>query len=202
MTQDKKKHIAYAELINHCWEDAAYLEKFRKDPAAVLAEAGIETVPGARYHVLEQTAEHVYVILPAEATKEQEEAIAAQLKQRFQAQNGAPFEGKLEVVRNTKEDIYLPFTPAPKAQELSDEMVDQAAGGTNEHSKEFFFTVVDVVVLQNINVEAATVVYDMPVQVIGPSYPAVISAYSPDPVYITDPSKLPPAYVSAICQVM
>ena len=53
MDQFKKNHIAYAELLNRCWEDPSYLEKFRKDPAAALEEFGIPTVPGARYHIVE-----------------------------------------------------------------------------------------------------------------------------------------------------
>ena len=52
MDQAKKNEIAYAELLNRCWEDAGYLEKFMADPAAALEEFGIPTVPGATYHVV------------------------------------------------------------------------------------------------------------------------------------------------------
>lgn len=52
MDQMKNNQIAYAELLNRCWEDPSYLAKFREDPAACLSDFGIETVPGARYHVV------------------------------------------------------------------------------------------------------------------------------------------------------
>ena len=52
MDQGKDYNIAYAELINRCWEDPAYLAKFKEDPAAALKEFGIPTVPGATYHVV------------------------------------------------------------------------------------------------------------------------------------------------------
>jgi hypothetical protein len=52
MDQGKDYNIAYAELVNRCWEDPAYLAKFKEDPAAALEEFGIPTVPGATYHIV------------------------------------------------------------------------------------------------------------------------------------------------------
>ena len=52
MDQIKKNNIAYAKLLNKCWDDPAYLEKFRADPAAALKEFGIPTPPNARYHIV------------------------------------------------------------------------------------------------------------------------------------------------------
>ena len=52
MDQGKNYNIAYAELINRCWEDPAYMAKFKEDPAAALEEFGIPTVPGANYHIV------------------------------------------------------------------------------------------------------------------------------------------------------
>ena len=52
MDQAEKNNIAYAELLNRCWEDAGYLAKFKADPAAALEEFGIPTVVGATYHVV------------------------------------------------------------------------------------------------------------------------------------------------------
>ena len=48
----EKINIAYAELINRCWEDADFLAKFKENPAAALEEFGIPTIPGATYHVV------------------------------------------------------------------------------------------------------------------------------------------------------
>ena len=53
MKMDKKERIAYAELLNRCWEEPEYLVKFRKDPAAALEDFGLPTAPGARYHVVD-----------------------------------------------------------------------------------------------------------------------------------------------------
>ena len=53
MNQIKKNNIAYGKLLNKCWEDPAYLEKFRADPAAALREFGIPTPPNARYHIVD-----------------------------------------------------------------------------------------------------------------------------------------------------
>lgn len=52
MDQIKKNNIAYGKLLNKCWDDPDYLEKFRKDPAACLEEFGIKTIPGAKYHIV------------------------------------------------------------------------------------------------------------------------------------------------------
>ena len=52
MDQIKKNNIAYGKLLNKCWDDPAYLEKFRADPAAALKEFGIPTPPNARYHIV------------------------------------------------------------------------------------------------------------------------------------------------------
>ena len=67
MDQGKKNNIAYAELLNRCWEDPEYLAKFKENPAAALEEFGIPTVPGATYHVVApddvkpNTAEDIYL---------------------------------------------------------------------------------------------------------------------------------------------
>lgn len=63
----EKNQIAYAELINRCWEDPDYLAKFKEDPASALEEFGIETVAGAKYHIVSSedmqpdTAEDIYL---------------------------------------------------------------------------------------------------------------------------------------------
>ena len=63
----EKVNIAYAELLNRCWDDPAYLAKFKADPAAALEDFGIPTVPGATYHIVAEsemkpsTAEDVYL---------------------------------------------------------------------------------------------------------------------------------------------
>ena len=74
MDQIKKNLIAYAELLNRCWDDPEFLAKFKEDPAPVLEEYGIRTIKGARYHVVEaedmkpDTQEDIY--LPYKDTPE------------------------------------------------------------------------------------------------------------------------------------
>ena len=52
MDQGKDYNIAYAELINRCWDDPKYLAAFKENPIAALEEYGIPTVPGATYHIV------------------------------------------------------------------------------------------------------------------------------------------------------
>ena len=52
MDKAKNQEIAYAELVNKCWEDPGYLAKFKADPAAVLAEFGIEVPEGVTCHIV------------------------------------------------------------------------------------------------------------------------------------------------------
>ena len=52
MDQSKDYNIAYAGLVNRCWDDPEYLERFKGNPAAALEEFGIPTVPGATYHIV------------------------------------------------------------------------------------------------------------------------------------------------------
>ena len=52
MSQSDKNNVAYAELVNRCWDDPEYLAKFKADPAAALEEFGIPTVAGANYHIV------------------------------------------------------------------------------------------------------------------------------------------------------
>ena len=52
MSEEKDYNIAYAELVNRCWEDPEYLAKFKEDPISALEEFRIPTKSGATYHVV------------------------------------------------------------------------------------------------------------------------------------------------------
>ena len=52
MDQVIKNRIAYAELLNRCWDEPEYLERFREDPESCLKEYGIDAPPEARYHIV------------------------------------------------------------------------------------------------------------------------------------------------------
>ncbi len=148
MEQKKDKRIAYAEILNRCWEDAEFLKRFRSCPADILTEFGIETVPGADYHVVEQTRDHLYLAVPEETTEDQIHEFSEQLKENAEKQTGEPFRGELEVLRNTQKDIYLVCPPEPQSYELTDEMVDGiSAGGSESVCIDTIFFIVGVVFL-------------------------------------------------------
>ena len=50
--QNKQIRIKYAELLNRLWDDPELLKKFQDNPEEVLKEAGIPTIPGAKYHIV------------------------------------------------------------------------------------------------------------------------------------------------------
>ena len=129
MDQKKNTRIAYGELLNRCWEDAGYLEHFRSCPADALAEFGIDTVAGANYHVVDQSMEQLYIVAAEETTEDRISTVAEQWKNKIEEQIGEPFTGKIEVLRNTKDNIYLVYQPKPEKFELTDEMLTGVVGG-------------------------------------------------------------------------
>ena len=161
MDQKKEKRIAYAELLNRCWEDAEYLERFRNDPATVLAEAGIETVTGAVYHVVEQSDVCRYLVVPEETPEEQINVISEQLKEKIKAQTGEPFAGELKVLKNTPKDIYLIYQPKPENFELTDEMLADVSGGgfLQVYQNAVILTDMNVIAQLNATVEANLILY-------------------------------------------
>ena len=84
---------------------------------------------GAAYHVVEQSKECLHIVVPAGMVQEQIDAVTAQVKKAIEDKTGAPFAGKLEVLRNTQKDIYLVYPPKPENYELTDDMLENVAGG-------------------------------------------------------------------------
>ncbi|KAA9108445.1 NHLP leader peptide family RiPP precursor [Microbacterium rhizomatis] len=67
------------KIIAQAWEDDAFKAKLIADPTATLAEAGVSAPEGARFEVVEDTAEVVHFVLPArtsELSDDQLEAVA------------------------------------------------------------------------------------------------------------------------------
>lgn len=121
----KQISIAYAEIMNRCWEDPAYLERFRSDPGAVLEEYGIPTLAGVRYHVVDQTPGRLFIILPKDAPEDCGEKTTAQLRERL----GGSFKGEIKVLQNTETDAYLIYQTDPGSFELTDEQLDAISAG-------------------------------------------------------------------------
>ncbi|KAA9108437.1 NHLP leader peptide family RiPP precursor [Microbacterium rhizomatis] len=67
------------KIIAQAWEDDAFKAKLIADPTATLAEAGVTAPEGARFEVVEDTAEVVHLVLPArpsELSDDQLDAVA------------------------------------------------------------------------------------------------------------------------------
>lgn len=62
MTQ-KDQNLILGEIINRCWDDAAYKARFLKNPNAVLKDAGFP-VGDKNFRVVENTADVHYIVLP------------------------------------------------------------------------------------------------------------------------------------------
>ena len=57
------------KVIARAWTDADYKAKLVDDPAAALAEAGVEVPAGTKMKVVENTADTVHVVLPVAPTE-------------------------------------------------------------------------------------------------------------------------------------
>lgn len=68
MTQ-KDQNLILGEIINRCWEDAAYKERFLKNPNAMLKDAGFP-VGDKNFRVVENTADVSYIVLPEKPSDE------------------------------------------------------------------------------------------------------------------------------------
>ena len=126
---EKKIDLIYGELLNRCWKDENYLERFRKEPAAVLAESGIPVKAGAVYHVMEQSKDKLFLILPQNFPAEKMEKLD-ELKAEIKVKAGLGEDAVIVVLQNTDTDVYLPYYPAPKIQPLSDDELAAVAGST------------------------------------------------------------------------
>jgi Nitrile hydratase, alpha chain len=57
-------------VVAKAWEDDAYKERLKADPAAVLAAEGLEAEPGVELRVVENTGNLVYLVVPAAPSEE------------------------------------------------------------------------------------------------------------------------------------
>ena len=121
---EKNLNVIYGELLNRCWKDKSYLERFRKEPAAVLSEAGIPVKEGAEYHVMEQSQDKFFLILPQSYPAEKMEKLD-EVKAAVKVNAGLGDDAVIEVLQNSDADVYLPYYPAPKFTPLSNEEVEQ-----------------------------------------------------------------------------
>ena len=57
---------AYAKIIAQSWSDKEFKQRLKDDPHAALAEHGIDVPSGTQVSVVENTAETIHLVLPAE----------------------------------------------------------------------------------------------------------------------------------------
>lgn len=124
MTQKDRK-ILIAELLNRCWDDETFKAQFIENPAKVLAEAGLPVDAEKTYRVVENTDSVQYVVLPekdAAAVLEQLKNAAAQKENFISAGKEVRF------VQNSADVKYV-LLPQQHSERLTDEQLDQIAGG-------------------------------------------------------------------------
>lgn len=59
-----KQTKAHARVIARAWSDSSYRDRLKKDPDAVLAEAGLDLPKGKHVHVVEDTDTRAHFVLP------------------------------------------------------------------------------------------------------------------------------------------
>ncbi len=149
----------WGQLVARTWSDEAFKQRLLAEPAAVLAEQGIEVPPGMEVRVHENTPTAVHVALPpalsGELSDEQrDQAQLALAGQRYgqlaaRAWGDAAFKARLlaepaaalaeqgieyppgvEVrVHESTPTLVHLALPPKPAEELSDEQLDAVAGG-------------------------------------------------------------------------
>ena len=55
----------FSEIITTAWSDPAFKQRLMKDPKGVAGEYGISVPDGLEISVVENTADKIYVVLPA-----------------------------------------------------------------------------------------------------------------------------------------
>jgi hypothetical protein len=74
-----EKKNRFNEIVEKCWADTAFKQRFLSDPRKVLSEYEIEIPAGLEVKVLENTPDKVYVMLPqkpGELTEGQLDAVS------------------------------------------------------------------------------------------------------------------------------
>lgn len=71
MTEKKQDQAtAYGKVIARAWRDPAFKQKLLADPHAALKDAGVSVAAGVTVTVVENTANHIHLVLPPKPTGE------------------------------------------------------------------------------------------------------------------------------------
>jgi hypothetical protein len=96
--KEQNKASAYGKVIAKAWRDPAFKAKLVANPKAVLTEAGVTFPADATVRVVENTATHVHLVLPAKPTG----ALSEEALDNVAA--GACYRGQSHVLHCGKDD--------------------------------------------------------------------------------------------------
>ena len=60
----------YEHVVTQAWRDEAFKQRLMADPVTVLREQGIEVPPGLQVHVVENTRQQAYLVVPIKPEEE------------------------------------------------------------------------------------------------------------------------------------
>jgi hypothetical protein len=131
----KEQQVKWGDFISECWEDEALAERFRKNPAGVMKEKGLDTEEGVTYKVVEAEPNVQYIVLPnAEKKEEINEALQLLAKGFLNAaekNDGVvlPENVEVRIMQNTADMHYL-VLPSLEGGLTEQELGIVAGGGT------------------------------------------------------------------------
>jgi hypothetical protein len=153
---------SYAQMLATALEDPTFKQRLVADPSAVLRERCLPVPGGQAVKVVENTADTVYLVVPAKPDTErsgeplirvaeaQQGSMAQLARVLINASHDEAFKKRLmvnpattlgehgisapdgktiRVVENTNDTVHLVLPAKPTQAELSDEQLDQVAGG-------------------------------------------------------------------------
>jgi len=129
----KEQQVKWGDFISECWEDEALAERFRKNPAGVMKEKGIDTEEGITYKVVEAKPNVRYIVLPNAEKKEDInetlQLLAKQFLDAAESNDGVaiPQNTEVRIMQNTADVHYLILPPLEDG--LSEQDLGNVAGG-------------------------------------------------------------------------
>ena len=130
MTEGDRSRAIAAEVVARAWREPAYADQLKKNPKAVLVEAGIPIAESKEVVLLENTMTVFNAVLPAQ---EDAARYQAQLDKAVQMLPLLPAGVEVRINRDSATRTYfvLPMAPVTSG-ELSDADLEQVAGGKGE----------------------------------------------------------------------
>ncbi len=123
-TADKDQVVA-AEVIVSAWRDDEYRRALLADPAGVLRAAGVTLPDGVLVTALEETPSISHVVIPADVSGPEAEAIAAGIASLLPLAE----DREVHLHQSTPNRRFLVLPISPQVTELSAEELDAVAGG-------------------------------------------------------------------------